>query len=271
MKRQAINSSVDAHRAPLKDFCDAARAIESREGWRPYEVMANWLEAAFRALRAPFLADGALTENEAEYMRIVGRCRADPTATMENLSRMLSATIAGLEAEPVDFIGPVFSEYAADAGMGQFFTPTSLSVAMARMILADAKSMIEASADGFISCAEPACGVGGMVLAASLVLREQGVNIQRQVHWQAVDIGHRAMCGAYIQSTLCGVSADVIRGDTLRLQEWMTTPTFSAVFFPKRHSRVGASTSDKPAAAPKPSVQKPTQLAFGFDGSEAAP
>jgi len=134
--------------------------------------------------------------------------------------------------EPVDFIGPVFTELSADSGMGQFFTPFHLSYFMAKMIVGEtAKAALQDRP--YITLSEPACGVGGMMLAANVVLREAGLDVARQAHWQLVDVDHRAMCAAYLQAALTDTSAVVIRGNTLSLEAWLTTPTPAAVLFPK--------------------------------------
>lgn len=227
--------NTDAHREAFDGFADAARNISSREGLATYEVVRHFLDASYRALRGRLLTGAAFEANEAEYMKIVARMRK-PQETMGDFSRMLGMTAIALQAEPIDFIGPVFSEFSASAEMGQFFTPHDLSVLSAKMILGDAKAMLEGKK--FIRLQEPACGVGGMVLAANIVLREQGINVARQAHWVAVDVDYRAICGCYIQLALTDTSASVIHGNTLSLETWGGSITPAAALFPKLDQEV---------------------------------
>lgn len=235
MKKRAITLTTDAHREPFDDFADALRAAASREGWRSADVLRHFLDAGFRAVRGSLLAGQAFEENETEYMRVVKLCR-HPKETMSDLARMLGAVGVAMQREPVDFIGPVFSELSSAAEMGQFFTPHHLSYLMAKVIVGDAKAML--GDRPYITLSEPACGVGGMMLATNLVLREAGLDVARQAHWHMVDIDYRAMCGAYLQAAFSDASAIVVRGNTLSLETWITSPTPAAALWPKSFASV---------------------------------
>lgn len=231
MKRNDVRLTTAAHKPAFDLFYDGFRTVQALEHWSGGEITARWLEASFRAVRGKLLAGEARKTNEAEYMKIVARCHK-PNETMKALRQMFNALVEGLEAEPIDFIGPIFSELAANAFAGQFFTPHSLSYMMAQMIVGDAKT--ELGDKPYMLLHEPACGVGGMVLATNQVLRERGICPSRQAHWVAVDIDFRAFCGAYLQIGLTGGSATVLHGNTLSLEEWMAVPTPMAVLFPKQ-------------------------------------
>lgn len=228
--KRNIRLNTAAHNPARETFLDALNAASRREGWRSYETMGYFLEAGYRALRrATLISQADIDKNEAAYMSIVKRCRTDAKETMADLSKMLYAVVEALEAAPVDFIGPVFEEVSASNFMGQFFTPYALSKLIAEMTMTQLPD-----GDEVLFCSEPACGVGGMVLAATEVLRGRGFDVPRKVHWQMVDVDSRVIAGAYIQVTLCGISADVIHGNTLSLETWEGTRTFAAMMHPKR-------------------------------------
>lgn len=230
MKKRDVQLTTQAHRPAFDDFTNAMRSAEAREGWRSSEVLRHFLDAGFRALRGRLLVGESFDGNEAEYMKIVKACR-HPLETMTDLSVMLGATGRALITEPVDFLGPVFTQLSADPGWGQVFTPYHVSYMMAKMILGDVKAQL---ADRpYITLSEPACGVGGMVLAANAALRDAGLDVARQAHWWAQDIDYRAMSAAYIQLALTDCSAIVAHGDTLRLEIRMKTATPAACLFPK--------------------------------------
>lgn len=229
------------HMDYARSFLDVAGEISRREGWREYEVFVKWLEAATCALMNPVLRaigdDTKWQANEERYMQIVSSCK-HPKTTMSDMSRMLSFCTMALEEEPTDFLGPVFMEVAANAQVGQFFTPSTLSEVSARLVLDNAYDMLAAAyaEEGrtFITLSEPACGVGGMVLAANKVLREQNIDPATEAHWVVTDVDWKAVCGAYIQLYLTGTSAIVVHGDTLKLEEWGRLPTLTAVVYPKQ-------------------------------------
>ena len=257
-----LNMNDRAHDAHAKVFLRHLSDIERREGLRPHEAMKQWLELAFRALRGRLLFGDAFQQNEDAYLKLVHGYR-DPSATMADMSALLSVSAVALSDAPVDFVGPIYCEVAASNSLGQFFTPHHVSTAMASMILADASSMLEGCGRPFLLCHEPACGVGGMVLAANEVLRAQGIDCARQVHWVMVDVDFMAMCGAYVQCSLTNASATVIHGNTLTLAEWMTSVTTAAAMFPKRATAAGSPpNSDTPSSTPP--VPAGGQIAFQF-------
>lgn len=233
MKKRRVNLTTEAHRPAFDDFADALRVAEQNEGWRSSETLRNFLEAGFRAVRSKVLIGDAWDANEAEYMKIVKSCDK-PKETMNAMSRMLAALTTALMTEPVDFVGPVFSELSADAGMGQFFTPHHVSYMMAKMTLGDAPRDLMGR-KGYLLMSEPCCGVGGMILASNVALREAGIDVPREAHWIAVDVDFRAVCATYLQLSLTDCSAEVYRGNALDLPStWSGTRTPAAIFYPKR-------------------------------------
>jgi hypothetical protein len=235
VKKRNIRLNTDSHRLAFDQFAEFLQAIGRREGWRSSQVLRTFLEAGFRAVRGRLLAGEAFERNEAEYLRLVKSCR-HPDETMADLSRMLGALGCAMAAEPIDFLGPVFEELSAAAEFGQFFTPYHLSALMARMILPDAKATL--GDRPYLTLSEPACGVGGMVLATNQILREQGLDVARQAHWHVTDTDYRAIAGCYLQLAFSDASALVIRGNTLAPSphdDASLTP--AAVVFPKLFSR----------------------------------
>ncbi len=232
MKKRDVRLNTESHREPFDAFADAMRSAEHREGWRSSETLRNFLDAGFRAVRGRLLTGKAFEENEAEYMRIVKSCR-QPSETRTDLSRMLGALCSALQRDPIDFVGPIFTELSADAGMGQFFTPHHVSYLMAKMIVGDtAKEVLDGKP--YITLCEPACGIGVMMLATNAVLRESGVDVATQAHWHMTDIDHRAVCAAYLQASFTDCSAVVVHGNTLsRDPAWSFTQTPAAFFYPK--------------------------------------
>ena len=134
MKKRDVRLTSAAHREHFDAFYDAFQDAGRREGWRSSETLRHWLEAAFLAVRGRTLVPGgaAWRKNEDEFLKAERRWR-EPEKTKADLARMLGAAALALMADPVDFVGPVFNEIAADSGMGQFFTPHDVSLLIAKM------------------------------------------------------------------------------------------------------------------------------------------
>lgn len=235
------------HAEPTKDFLRLLSRVASREGYTEYEVFQFWLQAAFHALYGRVLRlmktaniEGAAEKfdaNEERYMRIVKNYKKSPSESMTDMATMLAIITGALKNNPRDFLSPIFMEIATNKHLGQFFTPYEVSMVSARMIIQNAGEMLAAAklqGRDYISLMEPACGVGGMALAANEVLTEQGIDIAADAHWVAVDLDFKAVCGTYIQLTLTGASASVVHGNALSMEEKAAYPTLAAVMFPKR-------------------------------------
>lgn len=251
MKKRHVRLTTAAHREAFDGFYEAFRDVSHREGWRASETLRHYLEAAYLAVRGRTLVPGgeAWRRNEDEFLKAECRWR-DPVPTKADLGKMLGAMTLALIREPVDFVGPVFNEIAADSGMGQFFTPHDVSLLIAKMTFGSTR---ESVLDGkrYVTIAEPAFGVGGMILAACVALREAGIDCARETHWHAVDIDARAYHACYLQLAMTNVSAVVYYGNTLALEAWQSAMTPAALFYPK-------SFAAKTAAA----IAKPEQLSL---------
>lgn len=239
--RTPQSSIIIGHSEYRKSFSGLLDDMCRREGMRPYEVFGRWLECSTYALLNPvytLIGDKQRWDaNEDRYMQVVKSFR-HPRATMDDMSRLLAFCALALQEDPRDFIGSMFMDIAANPGSGQFFTPVEVSALIARLSLEDAydRLMRLYSTEGrtFLSLLEPAAGVGGMVLEANRVLREQNLNPATEVHWVCWDIDWRASCGCYIQLSLTNTSAVVVNGDTLRNEVFHHLPTMAAVRYPKQ-------------------------------------
>nr|WP_267916020.1 N-6 DNA methylase [Paraburkholderia aspalathi] len=85
---------------------------------------------------------------------------------------------------------------------GLFFTPYSVSRMMSMMLMGDSGAEVERR--GFIRVQEPACGAGGMVIAAADALLASGHNYQQAMHATCIDIDSCCVHMTYLQ-LLCGV------------------------------------------------------------------
>lgn len=135
----------------------------------------------------------------------------------------------GLEFSPTDFLGRIYMI----SGLGnfhnaQYFTPYSVSYAMARMTLSDRIPELFSGERDFITVSDPASGAGSMVVALAEAMLEAGFNPQKQMVAYCVDIDPVAAMMCYIQLSLMGIPAIVATGNslTVEVKREMATPMF---------------------------------------------
>jgi hypothetical protein len=215
-----------------KDFIKAFSCIGYHRS--RHDLWSDFLEMAYTAICKPTVAAGAADNLEARYMDIVRRNKVED---IRNMPELLGITAIALQDGGVDFLGSVAGEIEVlNQHGGQFFTPYSLSRMMAEMQLGDASELI--ADKGFITLLEPACGAGGMVIAAADVLAAQGHDIGQVLFVDATDVSNTAFQMAYIQLSLRGVAAVLHRGNTLSLEmfEHARTPAFFP-FYVTQHEK----------------------------------
>lgn len=132
-----------------------------------------------------------------------------------------------LEEKPQDFLGQVYMQLdLGNDATGQFFTPYHVSKMMSEICFTDIEKQLEEK--DFITLSEPCCGSGGMIIAYSETLKEQGYNCQNQLFVEAIDIDEICFMMTYIQLSLLGVGARVMQGDSLawKFQQILYTPFY---------------------------------------------
>jgi type I restriction-modification system DNA methylase subunit len=201
-----------------KEFMREARSLSERHQlWR--------LFADFVTMSAISLHNGVLRneEREQEFLRIEDRYNVEER---RGIAKLLAITTLALEEDHAcDFLGEVFQQLElGNHWKGQFFTPFEVSRLLAAMVMPDADDPLFIT-PGFIRLGEPACGAGGMVLAAADVLRSRGINYQQCMHVVATDVDETAAMMTYVQLALRHIPAIVVHGNTLSLETTSTWAT----------------------------------------------
>ena len=113
-----------------------------------------------------------------------------------------------------------------NAGTGQFFTPYEVSRLMGNMMMGNGQDLVDkTSAQEFVRVLEPACGAGGMLIAAAHAMHDAQLNYQQCMHATAIDIDQRCVHMTFIQLALLHVPAVVIHGNGLTgecREQWFT-------------------------------------------------
>lgn len=129
----------------------------------------------------------------------------------QHFPELLALLVDALGQELTDVLGWVYM--AAGMGnktTGQFFTPFSVSYAMAQLAVPK-----DVSPDKPYRFLEPSTGGGGMIIATAKVLQDRGINYQRCMEVVAQDLDWKAVYMTYLQLSFLGIKATVVQGDTL--------------------------------------------------------
>ncbi|RZI40379.1 SAM-dependent DNA methyltransferase [Herbaspirillum sp. HC18] len=203
-------------------------------------------------------------KREARYMEIVKKYDKEE---VHRFPVMREHLVESLEGGMRDCLGQMFMalELGEDR-KGQFFTPYEVSLMMAKMTLSDVEAVI--AKNGFFTLQEPACGAGGMVIAAAQALQDQGLNYQQAMHVTAIDIDETAVHMSYIQFSLLHIPAVVIHGNALwpeKTRGHWVTPAHVMGFWDGKLRRVEREDVPHPVEVPRlpepaPVVRQPVEL-----------
>jgi len=217
-----------------------------------YDLFRDFCEMAYCAHAKLTAGNQRAEQLETRYMQIVGTYRNKET--IRAFPELLAIAWRAIEEGGCDFLGNVATQMEVlNAKIGQFFTPYEVSRMIAEMSLQDVAPVIEAN--GYVTVSEPACGAGGMVLAAADTLQKHGFDPSTQMLVNAVDISPLCFHMTYVQATLRGIPALVELGDTLRNTRTESAWTPAALPFYARHGRLFPvrETSPEQPTAPEPS------------------
>src|SRR5882762_855786 len=162
---------------------------------------------------------------EEQYLAIVKQYKPEAFQKFPELLGMLTLC---LEQESTDVLGMLYHRLELhNEQSGQFFTPYPVCQAMAKMLVHDARQLVEEQE--FIRALEPCVGSGAMVIALAQALREEGINYQQCLHVTAIDVDLLAVHMAYVHCTLLHIPAIIVHGDTLRAETYSVWRTFAHV------------------------------------------
>ena len=219
-----------------KDFIEKFRSLIHKH--REYQVFSDFVEVgaivahqAFYNLKM-FPQDDAYKQLEKRYMEFVPIYGREGLTTF---SEMFAIVQAALNTTKGDFLGEVYQELELNTKYkGQFFTPYHLSKMIALMLL-DKEGIERAiSQKGFVSIEEPACGAGGMLIAACEVVEELGYDPRQVVYFEATDVDKTCFNMSYLQLASLGIPGFVIHGNSLNQEVWEQRPTPQLQLYLKR-------------------------------------
>lgn len=210
---------ADHRKRFVKTFEDLARHRDK------HDVFTDFLEMAVCAIRKKTLPSGPAADAlEERYMAVVRRNKLDDVRQMPEL---LAVTARAVQDGGCDFLGQIAGDLGFATGhMGQFFTPYDVSRMIAELTLDSVDEII--AEQGFVTLQEPACGAGGMIIAAADALARKGFDIGQCLYVDAIDISPLCFRMSYLQASLRGIPATIRHGNTLSLEmfDQAITPAF---------------------------------------------
>lgn len=121
-----------------------------------------------------------------------------------------------------DYLGDLYMRSnTSNSKTGQFFTPYCVSKACAEIAINENTVKEAIEQDKVLTMSEPACGAGGMIIAAADVLYyKYHFNIARNLVVECSDIDSRCVHMSYLQLGLAGIPAVIFKRDTLSMETW---------------------------------------------------
>ncbi len=220
-QRRFLNNA-DAHQ---KEIVSLLRQVAYTRGID--RVWSDWVEICAIALARADLAQREVREQR--YLQVIAQYeRAELDQLVQAFAHLVMSYELRVEAADFgDVLGSTFMMLdMGNAGAGQFFTPYEVSRLMGNMMMGDGQALVDqTNALGFVRVLEPACGAGGMLIAAAHAMHDAGLDYQQCMHATAIDIDQRCVHMTFIQLALLHLPAVVIHGNGLTgecREQWFT-------------------------------------------------
>lgn len=213
----------------------------------------------------------ALQTREDEYLEVAQRYTREE---LTELGKAFGMLVEEMQDKPfLDCLGTYYTEIASRSTVdarGEFYTPPGVAEVMAQMSM-DVNKVIEEGKP--ITVGEPACGSGGMVLALAKQFSPEVLEGDKSyvdlLRVTMQDISPTSADMAYVNTSLWGIPAKIILGDTLRMtvdKVWRNVhwarvgETANEKFrFMMESFKLVMETTDSPNAAPKNEESQPPQ------------
>lgn len=196
---------MDKHKkAFIKLFGEAARYVHR------YQLFSDFIDCTAAAIHNRFVYDDEL---ERSYLDCVKRYKSED---MEKMSELIVELVMGLENGFCDFLGEVYMELnLGNQARGQIFTPYTVSKLCAFMT--HGNSLNHLNTVPYLTVNDSCCGAGSMILAFAESILEAGFIPQKKMYAHCTDIDARCAKMAYIQLALFGLPAEIVIGDSIRM------------------------------------------------------
>jgi hypothetical protein len=190
------------------------------------EIFFDWIKSMFYAYANTCNTEG-YEDREKEFNRLVEK---HGEKTMQMFYECHAELVMLFEEKGIDdYLGKIHHQLGVHNKMkGQFFTPFHLAKMMAETQVSDVIKKLE---EGRIKITDQACGSGCLLLGLLAVLKEKGINYQKNVLVVCSDLDENAIQMAYIQLTLAGATAKCENKNALTGETFGSWFTFNNLLF----------------------------------------
>ena len=169
-------------------------------------------------------------EREKRYVQIMKAYQPDEQKLICDIFTdlfLILTSVTSKNGQFRDWLGELYMQSGTSSDKnGQFFTPYDVSKMCAKITINGGIVEERKKTGEILSLSEPACGSGGMVLAAMDVLwNDFGFNYANQCFVEACDIDSRCVHMCYLQLSLAGVPAIIKQQDTISRKLWSVWKT----------------------------------------------
>lgn len=179
-----------------------------------WQVFNDCIEMFALSIQNTFCFGQTFEKNENRYKDIT---KNYSESEIETIVKIFAEITNALEANPFqDFLGDLYMQLdMGSSALGQFFTPYTVSYAMAESSFNEKNAKAELSQKGYISVLEPAVGGGANVIAFCEVLKNHDINYQTQCVIVCQELSKLTALMCYTALSLIGCAAVVKIGDSL--------------------------------------------------------
>ena len=162
-------------------------------------------------------------EREEEYLKTINKYSKEEQDKICSILGKIILLYGGEKSQYNDFLGSLFmlcNSFSKE--FGQFFTPYSVSKLMAKLVVKNYDLTKEV-----VVVNDCCCGGGGLLIACVEELERQGVPKER-ILVVGQDIDRRCVNMSYIQLSLLGIPAVILKGDTIsyKFNDIWRTPAY---------------------------------------------
>ena len=190
------------------------------------EIFFDWIKSMFYAYANSCNSDG-YEDREEKFSRLAEKHGAK---TMQVFYECQAELVMLFEEKGIDdYLGKIHHQLGVHNKMkGQFFTPFHLAKMMAET---QVSGVIKELEKGKIKITDQACGSACLLLAMLAVLKEKGINYQKNVMIVCSDLDENAIQMAYIQLSLSGAAAKCENKNALTGEIFGSWVTLGAMLF----------------------------------------
>lgn len=197
------------------EYKELVKLFDQLSGSRSlWQVFNDCIEMFALSIQNTFCFGQTFEKNENRYKDIT---KNYSESEFETIVKIFAEITNALEVNPFqDFLGDLYMQLdMGSSALGQFFTPYTVSYAMAVSSFDEKNAKAELSQKGYISVLEPAVGGGANVIAFCEVLKNHDINYQTQCVIVCQELSKLTALMCYTALSLIGCAAVVKIGDSL--------------------------------------------------------